>query len=556
MQAPPLYIGGATLLGYNQSIEYFGSDIGFKKNIAITVECVSDDITGGPSSTSVFSLVDGVKDYGELFINGQGFGPAKLTSFSAGATNMEDSITVTVSFLICEAYDDLSSLSGYYDDYKAAEMIGCMLESFSDTLNLGRGENSTSYTRDISITANDSQNLTDTAGVIANFARVILGFTTFSFPDLSGFDSELNDLTGSNIKKNITETVDAVGLNFSFKESMSAGNVKGTYSLTSTRNYTKNEQGISTVSESGTILGLTDPRFTAAEAGYATEVAGAGARLKTLFEEYNDDSDEAGCAGLNTNDDGTVLILTSGRTENTFEGTISYKVSSNNDPQYADTADEGTKWTYTTTVVVDQTATEQGTVEGKGNEIYNKDGGSGLEFYTKYQDAQTFYGGKIGDINSRVSALISSPSPNPISRSESHSPSKGTIGYTKVYSSNPKYAQNDGIVKSISHSTSTKKAAPMQNRFVCLSPENAQEIVQAVGPKSLEEVTNSIQIVGYRRNPSADPITSITEFGDIGIDELSEGATDWLSDLKYTFKAANDVAFTMSATYLGGDSCP
>ena len=82
MQAAPLYIEGATLLGYSQSIEYFGSDIGFKKNIEITVECVSDDITGGPSSTSVFSLVDGVKDYGDLFINGQGFGPAKLTSFS------------------------------------------------------------------------------------------------------------------------------------------------------------------------------------------------------------------------------------------------------------------------------------------------------------------------------------------------------------------------------------------------------------------------------------------------------------------------------------------
>ena len=555
MQAAPLYIEGATLLGYSQSIEYFGSDIGFKKNIEITVECVSDDITGGPSSTSVFSLVDGVKDYGDLFINGQGFGPAKLTSFSAGETNMEDSISVSVSFLICEAFDDLSDLSGdYYGDYKAAGMSGCILDSFSDTLSLSRGENSTSYTRNLSITANNSQNLTDTAAVIRNYARVIFGFTTFSFPDLTAFDSQIEDLTAPNIKKNITETVDEIGLKFSFQESMSAGNVKGDYSLTNTHNYTKSAEGIITVSESGNILGLLEDRFGAAEAGYATELASAKGRMVAVFNGYNDDD----CAPLNEKD-GELLLLTSGKTENEFAGTIDYSVSSNNDPKYTD--NDGNLWNYTTSVSSDgvfQTSTEQGTISGEGHEIYN-DAGMGFGLYKKYINAKTFFMSKVANtVDGRLSVLISDPSPKPISRTERHAPVQGTIGYSRTFSNNPRYADNDGVAKSITTSTSTKRGVPTQSKFVCLPTSKAEgyELIQTTGPLSLEEVTSNIQMVGYRIDPSSAK-SGATALGDVAKGKVSAGSTDFLSAIKYTFKGANNVAFTLSTTYLGGDSeCP
>jgi hypothetical protein len=99
MQEAPLVIDNASLLGYSQDTQYFGSDIGFKKTIELSIQCISSDVSNqsgvGADSKTLFSLLEDKKDYSQLIINGTDYGNAKITSFS---TESEDMVNTFIRF--------------------------------------------------------------------------------------------------------------------------------------------------------------------------------------------------------------------------------------------------------------------------------------------------------------------------------------------------------------------------------------------------------------------------------------------------------------------------
>tara|TARA_R110000822_G_scaffold110654_6_gene241019 strand:+ start:48270 stop:49964 length:1695 start_codon:yes stop_codon:yes gene_type:complete len=564
MQAAPLVIDNATLLGYVQSIEYFGGDIGFKKTVEVSVECASSDIsdTWGVSSGSkdIWSLLDFKKDYGELTINGKPFGAAKITSYSVPQDDMINSTKCTISFIIHQPYDDITSLSGYYADYADASLKGEILNSFSDTLSLDRGENSTSFSRSIDIELNKSLNIENSSNLVRNYVREILGFSTFSWPDLSAFEGEINDLNSLTFKKFTTESIDEIGLKFSFEESLSTGNVQGDYSLVCSQSSSTNQSGITTVSESGSIEGLTSPKIDAAYAGYDLELVNARLRIQGLFDYYNE-----GCSPLVLGDTGDILFFAKGRTINEYEGVIEYNFSATNDPKYKN--GDGEAWEYTISVSDDgtfQSSTEEGTVTGRGR-VYDREAGTNLDVYVKYTNAKDFFVSTVlPDMDSRISAQISDPSPKNISRKETHAPRSGTISYSRSFSNHPRFARNGtgagNLVKTVDWDVSVGHGIPIKSRFISLNPSNAKEIIQERGTKSLTSVGNSIRILGYRI-PWADEYTEYQRLGDIAKDHLNlvnmETEIDILQSCSFQYKGANDHIFTLSTSHAGGEAaCP
>tara|TARA_R110000824_G_scaffold5072_3_gene23625 strand:+ start:3767 stop:5566 length:1800 start_codon:yes stop_codon:yes gene_type:complete len=574
-QAAPIYVNNATILGYSQEIQYFGGDIGFKKTVSLDIQCVVTDITNqsgaAVASKNLMEFLNDSQDYSEVILNGRQMGPAKVVGFSVNSADMVNSASCAVSFLIHETYADLSALSSntYYADYAGSLPIsdfGQILDSFSDSISLSRGDNQTSYSRNISIAANKSLNIQKLGDVIKEFVRGVLAFGTFSFPDLSGTEEDIKKLAdpANNFKKFITETINDTSNTYTFQESLSAGNVEGDYSLVVTDNYTRDQNGIETVRENGSIIGLTSPRINAAEVGYAAELVNADARMKAFYLARRFSPT---CPDLNTDDSGNLIFFTKGKTTNTFEGTITYSLTSNNDPSYKD--GNGEKWDYTITLDSDgvyETATEQGTINGSGYVKYDGTK-TGLERYTKYQTAKTFLIAEVFknnnvDINNRVSLLIDASifdvSPKTTRRTESHAPRQGVITYSRSFSNKPIYQKNgtSDLIKKLTASSTLTATLPITHEFVALAPNTERKIVQEQSTESLSTASSTITATAYRINP-ADEKNQLSRIGNISKEEINfvtemDGDTDYMGSAGFSFSSLNEVIFTLNTSYNGG----
>jgi hypothetical protein len=569
----PLSIANATLLGYNQDIEYFGSDIGFKKTISLEIKCAATDITNkdgiAATSETLLSFLDTSKDYSTVIINGTSMGAAKVMAFSSDPGDLVNVATCSMSFLIYEEFDDISGLSGFYADYGSLPS-GQILDSFTDSISLTRGNNTTGYSRTISISANKSLNLTlaESLGqgrleaigdTIAEFVRDVLLFGTFSFPDFSAFETDINKLAdpGNGYKKFITESIDHACNSYNFTERLDATNIQNGYSLVMTNTYSRDQKGIETVTENGSIQGLTgatsSDRIDAAEAGYGAQLALASGRMTAFYGATAQSSD---CPPLNTDGSG-LLFMTKGKTINTFEGSIEYTLVANNDPKYKN--GNGERWEFTMTVENDgcyETATMEGSIKGGG--YVRHDGGAGLGGYPMYQEALSFFNGTVkGGLSGKVQAAINgSPSDAPTRRTEAHSPWQGIINYSRSFSNNPIYAKNgsDGI-KKLEASATVGATVPITHEFVTLQPNNEQKLVQVQSTQSLSTLTNTISALGYRVvGGGAGEMSRIGGIakGEINLLGQMDGDTSYMDSASYSFSYLNDVLFTLNTSYKGG----
>ena len=574
-QGPPIYVGNATVLGYTQDIEYFGSDIGFKKTISLDLSCITTDISNQEGislkAKDLLEFLDTSQDYSEVVVNGRQMGAGKVTGFSVEGGDMVNEASCSVSFLIYQTYADLTllSTSTYYKDYANATeetitTIGQILDSFTDSVSLSRGNNSTNYSRSISISANKSLNISKLGDLIRIFVKEILGYGTFSFPDLSNLEGDINKLAdpANGFKKFITETTDETANNYSFQETLQASNVQDTYSSVITHSYSRTQNGVETVTENGALIGLTSPRIDAAEAAYLVELDKASGRMIAFHGAvgHNDS-----CPALNTLSGGGLLFLRHGKVTNTFEGTISYSLEANNDPTYKD--GQGEKWEYTVTLDSDgvyQTATEQGSINGRGHIKYASGGGTGLGSYTKYQTAKTFLLGSVfPGLNGRITPLIDasnfSVSPKPTRRAESHAPRQGVITYTRTFSNNPIYELNDATnrIKKLDTSSTLQRTVPITHSFVSLAPDDEKQIVQRQSTESLSTVNSSINAMAYRIDVGSEKeelsrlgerVKSMVAF----VTDDMDGDTVYMNSASFTFTSLNDVSFSLSTSYNKG----
>jgi hypothetical protein len=570
-------IANATLLGYNQDIVYFGSDIGFKKTIGLEIKCAATDIKNlaGVSATAatLLSFLDTSKDYSKVIINGTSMGPAKVISFSSDPGDLVNVATCSMSFLIHETFDDLKALGGFYADYAAAvpgsstaTKFGQILDSFTDSISLTRGNNTTGYNRNISISANKSLSITTLGDTIAQFVRGVLLFGQFYFPDFSGFEADINKLAiaDNGYKKFITETRDDVSNTYTFTESLDATNIQNGYSLVITNAYSRDQKGIETVTENGSIQGLkgktSGERIDAAEIGYTAQLALASARMTEFYEARRQSSD---CPPLNTEGSG-LLFMTKGKSTNTFDGSMEYTLVANNDPKYKD--GDGERWEFTLTVESDgvyEDANMQGSVKGGGYVRYDADKGEGLLAYPMYQEAKKFFEDNVlKTLSDKVRLAINSAtfpaSDAPTRRTEAHSPWQGVINYSRSFSNNPIYAKNGADeIKKLEATATLGATVPITHEFVSLKPDNERKIIQPQTTKSLSNLTNTITALGYRVDPGAGGAAEMSRIGDIAKDEINllgdmNGDTVYMNSASFSFSFLNDVLLTLNTSYNKG----
>lgn len=542
-------ITNAKTLQQSSKFEVFGGFISFTKKSSYTIKATIGSITNSEGTIipqSQFYTLQNLSDYNVFNINGITIPRAKLTSFSVPSGDWNTEAEITLQIEILQDAQDLTNLGANYLDYEEAFTDVCaLIENLSETVSISRGENSSDYSKQLNIKFSNSMLLTGPENPVVKqaqiFAKKIFNFdvnndynyiTDFGF----GFSEDDIDLIlNSSYKKFITENIDLINNECSFSYTLkSLNSLDGqVYSHSATQNYSRSSNGITTVSEVGTIQGLIEPRNTSAETGYQAEIANAETRLLDIYNNYNE-------CDTNLNIEPTLRVISLVKTINNFDGTINYSIEFNDDPNEAFS---GAKKELTSSITYEMgiwTATEEGSLEGFSNERYNA--GS----YTKYNQALAAWTTLKAGIRGRLVAFSSSNlSTWPTDRQETHSFWQGRIGWKHSFSSDIKYSRQDDFYKTYSISSERTLTADRVNFFEI--PSVSTVLMQKLDGKTIGSQGVSVNILRYRIKPSEGPDTledlitaSTTDISSL-IDDF-----DVINSAEVTFTPWNDVNFSMS----------
>lgn len=479
----------------------FGGSINFKRVQEITLSCAFGDFAnerGEPFNlTSLKSIVYG-DDYNYFYINGFAFGQAKITSSSTDSNDFNTSILINITLKKEEVGHDALNLGGYYSDYADTCAINeAIIDSISESLRISRGENSASMTKEISVKFSDNLLLEGSNSPLVALAQKFVkeifeydaanGYAT-TFPTI-GSEPQITDILNKSFKKTNYESLNLISNECSFRQEIKAENVTDNedggkrYSHSLTISLTTDETGITTVSEKGKIMGLTQTvsitPIACAFWGYEQEVESStnlpSGRLQEIYDAYKENcpDDE-----LNSKD-GVVLLISKRRTVDEFAGVIDYDFSANDDPNYAD-SDSGVFYSKEVNFSYadgDFRITENGEIEGLETKIINASKTVLTQRYPKYAQAAAFIAGASTSPYraANVSYLKSFEQDGrtfcelPTERDEKHSPLQGKIAYSFSYSTEDIYPKDvgDEPFKTISIDYQKTEAFAKKKRFSC-----------------------------------------------------------------------------------------
>lgn len=534
------------------SFETFGGILSIKRVTSVNVSALVSNLANADGtllSQSSLNVLRDTQEYSDIKISGITFPRVRIDGFSIPVGNLNKNSVIGLSFTTEYKNDSyLRALSGYYVDFAAAfATTTAFLDDLSESVSFSRGENSSSYSKSISIRFNNSVKFVGaTDGQInaaKKFVQAIYDYdatngysSTVASTDLDDSDTGLRDILDSGFKKIRSERINLITKECLFEESLEATNIKTDYAHTATQSYSLSTDGFVIVSESGSVQGLTEPRISSATTGYNTEIANAKTRLLALYNELNE------CSSTITDSKYT----SKSRSINQFEGRIDYSISATNDIRLENAAN-GISEERDSSVTLSRgiyTATESGTIKGI---ISQKFDGSktGFERYPAYVKAKTRFDAQYSTIKSRVSVMAPNLSPEPTERSESHSPYQGVVSYSITYSSEPRYAENDGVAKSFSVSKTEEVLKSKVNEFLIL---NSKIIPQSTSGNYEGSDRFSCNVVGKRLSPT---LTAL-ESGKNGLLDYCKGKLSGLGDeeflksASYSFEFPNDTSLALS----------
>lgn len=571
-------INNATILGFSQRGTFFEGDFRFGNKRIINLECLSTDISNESdvSSHAVRDLIylSKTDDYQRVHINGISFDTVKFTSFDIDGDEWVRGATCSISL---EAYEEgtiESNLGGTYYEGLDFQGLAHFLDDFSEDFSFSRAENSVTYTHSVTLKFSDSAEikgnprLSGPVALAKEFAGKLFQTKNANRPDFAFSDTQLQSIYKTfddDYSRTISEEYDNINNTCTFTENFEAFDKRGpdnSYSTKSTQTFEFDQNGIITVSEQGEILGLSKADYEAADAALNTTISVAKARINVLFERYKDvikTNTTCEIPNLVLDESGTaVRAITSGKTINIYEGIISYSVTATNDPSKGSTANHN----YTTQVQLDGdyfTSTENGTIEGIAEPLGPVIVKKPLN-YQKYDQARTKFVSIDTAIDTRVKGLISNPSPQYITNTETVSEYKGRIAYTRSFSNAPRYKDNDGIAKQITvdvqnskpiirHSVESIINSPLPEDEELAAQEKLRgsQILQIPGGRqtpvgySLAQKSNSIQIVGKRDS-------ELTDLLDLAKNNMEPGE-NYLKSCTYSFNDENSMKLNMNASW-------
>lgn len=265
-----------------------------------------------------------------------------------------------------------------------------------------------------------------------------------------------------------TESYNTITNECAFTEKLYLDPSGKSYFIKSTQSVTTNEDGITTVVENGDIKGLIRNTYKSALSGYNQQIVGAYNRCLDVFNAYCDSSFYP-----LLNDP-----IAKQQTQNKFEGSISYSITFTNNPFYY----TGYFWDYTQSISEDPdtiiTVSEDGNVRGFGR----------LNTQEKFDKAISGYNVVKPGILGRANAFYlefqgTSATLNLINRSETRSPYKGEISYSRQYNDDPNFV-DDPFIKKVE--VIINKTIP-KHIFQSYSIVNNKELVQIGGNTDLAQ---------------------------------------------------------------------
>lgn len=542
-------ISNAYTLSQSTSFESFGGTIGFHKKTSYVISCIVSDITnefGNILSYNDLIEFQGYSDYNVISINSIIIQRAKITSFSIESGNWNKIAKITLNVEIIEELDNLSSIGDFYKDLESAFSALCCkyIESISENISLNNGENSSGFTKEITIKFSNSINLSGTDYPIVRQAQ-IFAKKMFDYDASSGYrylinggfgdvEENINKILKASFKRLNSERFDLINNVCVFTENISAYTVKTDYSCTITSEFIKDSNGITTVSENGTIKGLTD--MNSAENGFNQEINNAEQRLKDLY------------SSLNECQNNLILLFTlESKTINSFKKEISYRISATDDQSYKD-YDKGVKVEEEISFSNNQgilELRENVTIIGLSDKRF--DGSS----YVKYNQAKTFLNSYQGVNSQSFDVSLTSI---PTDRSQRHSFWKGEIQVSKSYSSNPIYKEIQNGIKTISITNNCTDKADYVN-FVNVI--NNPILLDKRSGKTQISQNISVDMLMHRINPNP---TSFSQYEQIAKQKIQSeipnlcgsSDVDVINSATSNFSYFNDVSFNFSVSLTKG----
>ena len=429
---------GSTQITYNylDSTHLFGYDV--TANYTIDVADVAFDNGSGVLLTGIEALNTAyarknivARIGGDEFING------RFQSLSVSATSLTGATEAKIVIVESKRLDSYAS-----DDFTKHLASPQWIESFQETFNFSRSDDSYSFTRNVSIKYKQ-----DAGNQFLNNAKFFLRNMYFLRRPNYGFqndDLSENARYNRNLKTNKTENIDLIALSVSFSENFQSSKIESgsTYSKKVVSSKGIDEKGFTNLDLNIEIKALIEPLE-----------ENASIYTKTIIDEYvSSNSSLYGRPILiekGINKDGGIVNLKMSFTNDPSKNQIdfiSYSVSKNKVGAYHE---------YQLTV------------------NYSSDG---KDFEQRFTNVKSLYSSKQGTYTSKISSVFSSVgSIYEKSRSTSFIKHEGKISENLVFSNDTAYDTIGGILK-FKRTTSKTERPDLIQKVIDLSDLNEKVV--------------------------------------------------------------------------------
>ena len=511
----------ARILSYSQKNDFLGDIFRYasKKDLTIEGTFYSDDFSGVSSITEqVRNMTASAGDFEPIILNGVNMGEGKINSISykEGEDVKQKDYVVNVSI-----YDTGNLFNFNGPNYSGSSLpFVHFVDNVSENFDFSIKDDGThEYRQNVTVKFVPEAG-TGVSGAIVlakNLASQLLSGTP-AFGFISGFYNAPG-------KRTYSESYNLINNECSFTENYSADSAGTTFSIKYSHEVSTDENGISNVSENGTIKGLTPDYYLNAEQGFNSESSQFFNRCNSVLLHY------VPSAGSLIN-----RKLSISKKINKIEGVINYSVSYSNNPNLFNNY----FWDYQVEVSKNSencfyNLRERGKIKGY----------DGCANVNKYAAAKTGWNTIKPGISARISSMY--PLSNPIkliSSSIRESPFNGEVDYDFWYTDDLKYDITPAI-KKFDFTVNDNKPVTKTNKFNIVG---VKELVQE--SSILTEGVWSVNVnVQGKRNSTLEDCLQFAK--SIASSNKPGGAFSYIESINYNYTPnENNLTLNVSWKYL------
>ncbi len=414
----------ANVLSLSRQNEFFDSDFRFGSKVSYDVQGYLLDLGNSIGVSGVLEASEffrtGLQDYQDIIINGENFGKGRVSNFEVNESNFVQYTTYSLSINGFQS-GNLHNLSGeFYGGLQ--ELAGqitpsYLLENFSEDFNFDRADNSFSYIHSINIKFASGDNIlinpVDRAKALATYIM------TGSNPSFGFIDSQTSGLYTGNFKVYFDESYDKINNEVSITKRFNSLNPSGEYSISMTHSLSRNENGVTDITEDAEIKTHISPFKTSLQNAVDQEMANSFDRVSGVYQNHR----VANSYELKKQPSSISKNL------NFFEGVGDYSIDYTNNPSF----NQNYTWVYTHQLDRDGAfwrVSENGDIQGLGNSPV-----------VKFENAKSAFEEIKTGIFYRTSGFYSEAiGNNPIfliERGENKNAFNGTVNYVNEYTDEP-----------------------------------------------------------------------------------------------------------------------